>query len=73
MFAFIPCFLSFSDSIEPVRFNRLKLFETETEPDRVVFLFFNRFVRFFLSVWYFRLIFSQFFRFNRLVGFFEHP
>jgi hypothetical protein len=36
MFAFIPCFLSFSDSIEPVRFNRLKLFETETEPDRVV-------------------------------------
>jgi hypothetical protein len=70
MFAFIPCFLSFSDSIELVRFNRLKLFETETEPDRVVFLFFNRFIWFFLSVRYFWLIF---FRFNRLVSFFEHP
>jgi hypothetical protein len=48
IFLFISCFLSHSDSIEPVRFNRLKLFETETEPDRVVFLFFNRFIMFFI-------------------------
>jgi len=56
-----------------VRFNRFKLFKTGTEPDRVVFFIFNRFIRFFLSVRFFRLIFSRFFRFNRLVGFFEHP
>jgi len=45
------------------------------EPNRTgwFFLFFNRFIRFFLSVQFFRLIFSRFFRFNRLVDFFEHP
>ena len=33
----------------------------------------NRFNRFFFTVWFFRLFFFQFSRFNRFFGFFAHP
>jgi len=49
----------------------LSFFKPEPNRTGQFFLFFNRFIRFF-SVRFFRLIFSRFFRFNRLVGFFEH-
>jgi hypothetical protein len=35
--------------------------------------FSNWFNRFFILVWFSRLIFHQFFRFFRLLGYFEHP
>jgi hypothetical protein len=42
------------------------------KPNRIKWFFFifNRFIQFFLSVHFFKLIFSQFFWFNRLIGFF---
>jgi hypothetical protein len=54
-----------------VRFNRFKISETETEPNRTDFFLglFNRFIRFFFNS-VFSIIFFCFFLFN---WFFSHP
>jgi hypothetical protein len=67
-------FLSHLDSIESVWFSPVQSIEAFLNRNRTelsdFFFIFNRFIQFFLSVYFFKLIFSQFFWFNRLIGFF---
>jgi hypothetical protein len=56
-----------------VRFNRFQTLKTESNRTRILLWFFNRLIRFFFSVRFFRLFFFQFSRFNWFIGFFAHP
>jgi len=56
-----------------VQFNRFKILEIKTKPNRFFFRLFNRCVRFFFLFWFFWLMFFLFFQFNRFFCFFVHP
>jgi len=67
-----PVWLGLFSGFFSVRFGFFGFLVIKPKPNRTGG-FFQKFNRFFFSVWFFRLFFFRFSRFNRFSGFFAHP